>query len=222
MNKVDVNSDCYRLIPSHFPPIQLFENLLEPDELEAAYALESLTNDRLRDQAGDIALVSREDRVTGPGSSPIMAAFTHIGVASRFTRGHYGVYYAGLDFETALFESMFSRTRLLRATDEPAQVLTMRCYKCTAAGTVVDLREQPQVHDPDDFSPAQAVAETLRAQHEKGILYRSVRHPGGECIAALRPCLLHAPAVQAGHYQFHWNGSKIGTVLEVKSLDFTR
>jgi hypothetical protein len=218
MAKVELQCDTYRLIPGHFPPIQLFENLLDPDELEAAYALESLTNDRLRDQVGDISLVAPEDRITGDGSTPIMAAFTHIGAESRFTKGRYGVYYAGLSLETALAESRFSRARLLSATDEPSQVLTMRCYKCTAGGGVVDLRNDPQAHTPDSFTHAQAVAEKLRNQNEMGILYSSVRHPGGECIAALRPCLLKAPATQAGHYQFHWNGSEITTVLEVKSV----
>lgn len=218
MGKVELRCDTYRLIPSHYPPIQLFENLLDPDELEMAYLLEGLTNDRLRDQVGDISLVAPEDRITGHGSSPIMAAFTHAGIESRFTRGHYGVYYAGLDLKTALAESKFSRARLLSATDEPSQVITMRCYKCKAEGIVVDLRDNPQVHTPDSFSHAQSVAEKLREQNEMGILYNSIRYPGGDCIAALRPCLLKAPATQSGHYQFHWNGTEITTVLEVRSI----
>jgi len=216
MPKIDLQADTYRLIPTHFPPIQLFENLLDPDELELAYALESLTNDRLRDQAGDISLVAPEDRVTGPGSTPIMAAFTHTGIPSRFTRGHYGVYYAGLDFDTALAESRFSRERFLSATNEPAQVLTMRCYKCTAQGALVDVRNNVRAHHPQDFAHAQELAEQARRQNELGILYNSVRHPGGECIAALRPSLLQAPALQTGHYQFHWDGTGVSTVLEVK------
>src|SRR5687767_8740697 len=104
MFKTDVQCNTYRLIPSHFPPISLFENLLDPTELEAAYALESLTNDRLQDYAGNIALVVPEDRVTGPGTTAIMAAFTHIGIPSRFTSGSFGVYYAGLSLETAMEE----------------------------------------------------------------------------------------------------------------------
>src|SRR5690606_26256887 len=91
MHSVVVQGDSYRLIPSHFPPIALFENLLDPRELDAAYALESLTNDRVRDQVGNIALVSPDDRVTGNGTTAIMAAFTHVGIESRFTKGLYGV-----------------------------------------------------------------------------------------------------------------------------------
>lgn len=41
---------CWRIIPSRFPPIQLFERVTEPDDLEAILELASLTNPRLRDE----------------------------------------------------------------------------------------------------------------------------------------------------------------------------
>jgi hypothetical protein len=219
MLNTEVNSNSYRLIPSHFPPIALFENLLDASELEAAYALESLTNDRLQDQAGNIALVAPEDRVTGPGTTAIMAAFTHTGIASRFSDGRFGIYYAGLSLETALTESRFSRARFLRATNEPPHILTMRCYQCEVHASLVDLRNDLQVHDPDSFTYAQTLGRQLKAQHELGILYQSVRHPGGECIAALRPIALTPPAIQTGHYQFHWDGNSIAHVLEVTEIN---
>jgi hypothetical protein len=214
----DVHSNTYRLIPSHFPPIALFENLLDPTELEAAYALESLTNDRLQDQAGNIALVAPEDRVSGPGTTAIMAAFTHTGVPSRFTDGSFGIYYAGLNLETALAESRFSRARFLHATNEAPQILTMRCYTCEVHTQLVDLHADPQVHNPDSFVYAQAIGRELKAQNEMGILYQSVRYVGGECIAALRPKALTPPANQAGHYQFYWDGSLIAHVLTVAEV----
>lgn len=83
---------AYRMVNSAFPPITLFEDVLDPAELEMAYALEALTNDRLQEQCGVVQRVAIEDRVTGPGSTPVMAAFTHIGKASRFTDGTYGIY----------------------------------------------------------------------------------------------------------------------------------
>jgi hypothetical protein len=218
MFNTEVNSNTYRLIPSHFPPIALFENLLDANELEAAYALESLTNDRLQDQAGNIALVAAEDRVTGPGTTAIMAAFTHIGIASRFTDGRFGIYYAGLSLETAIVESRFSRGRFLRATNESPQVLTMRCYNCAVHTQLVDVRADAQVHNPDSFVYAQAIGRQLKAQNKMGILYQSVRHPGGECVAALRPKALTPPAIQAGHYQFHWDGNSISHVLAVTEV----
>ncbi len=92
----------HRLVPSHFPPIDLFENVASPDELEIVFAIESLTNDRLREQVGDLARVPVEERIAGPGSTPVMAAFTHIAVATRFSDGtEYGVYYGAKDLNTA-------------------------------------------------------------------------------------------------------------------------
>jgi len=40
-----VGKGVYRLIPSRYPTITIFENLLDPSELELAYELESITND---------------------------------------------------------------------------------------------------------------------------------------------------------------------------------
>lgn len=222
MHYKEVHSNTYRLIPSHFPPIALFENLLDPTELDAAYALESLTNDRLQDQAGNIALVAPEDRVSGPGTTAIMAAFTHTGIPSRFTDGRFGIYYAGLNLETALAESRFSRARFLQATNEQPQMLTMRCYTCEVHTQLIDLRADPQVHNPDSFVYAQAIGRQLKAQNEMGILYQSVRYVGGECIAALRPKALTPPAIQAGHYQFYWDGDLITNVLAVSEVQCDR
>ena len=46
----------YRIIPSHFPPIDLFERIYDPEDLELAFEIEAMTNDRLLDQTGDCLL----------------------------------------------------------------------------------------------------------------------------------------------------------------------
>ena len=77
---------CWRIIPSRFPPIELFERAVDPADLEAIYELESLTNDHLREEAGELQLVPSPDRIAGRGTSYIMAAFTHLNPAgSRFS-----------------------------------------------------------------------------------------------------------------------------------------
>src|SRR5690349_11222276 len=85
-----------RIIPSVYPSINFFEDLVDASEMETLWEIESLTNERIRQEVGDLFLVPPEDRVSGPGSSVVMAAFTHIGKPSRFTDGSYGVYYASL------------------------------------------------------------------------------------------------------------------------------
>ena len=45
------------------------------EDIDAVMAIESLTNPRLRDEMGALSLVPADRRVSGPGTTPIMAAF---------------------------------------------------------------------------------------------------------------------------------------------------
>lgn len=213
----------YRLVPSHYPPIRLFEHLLDPAELDAAYALESLTNPRLRDEVGAIHLVAPDERVVGPGSSPVMAAFTHIGAASRFTDGGYGVYYAGLTLEVAIAETMHHRARFLGATQEKPCSITMRCYSSRLAQPLHDIRGDAwkDLHDPDDYKTPQKFAQKVRAENAWGLFYRSVRKADGECIAVFRPRAL-INVRQAAHYHYLWDGERITDVLQLKRINLEK
>lgn len=211
---------CHRLVPSHFPPIELFENIADAEDLDILYALEAMTNDRLLEQAGNLALVEPSDRLLGPGSTPVMAAFTHIGYASRFTAGHYGVYYAAKELSTAISETCYHREKFLAATQEGDTELTMRQYVNQVALPLVDIRTQTGLHqdllDKDDYSHAQGFAGELRKQGQHGICYPSVRDSGGECIAVFRPKALTIPK-QGKHFRYVWSGQrqKIISVLTI-------
>ena len=123
-------SPTYRLVPSRFPPVDLFERVAAPEDLEVVFALEALTNPRLRQEVGEISLVPREERVGGPGTSPIMAAFTHLNpYGSRFSAGHYGVYYAARALQTAVREVSHHQAIFLAATREPPITIDLRCYR---------------------------------------------------------------------------------------------
>ena len=185
----------HRLVPSHFPPIDLFENVASPDELEIVFAIESITNDRLREEVGDLALVPEEERVSGPGSTPVMAAFTHISIPTRFTDGtEYGVYYGARDLNTAFAETIFHREKFLAATNEPDTELTMRCYINKVALELHDVRgDEFESLYTDDYVAPQEFAKEIRAQGSNGLLYRSVRDEGGECVAAFKPKAVTIP-----------------------------
>src|SRR5437867_12952322 len=93
----------HRVVPSRFPPVGLFDRVARPEDLDAIFELEAITNDRLREEAGALHLVPIEDRVSGPGTTPIMAAFTHLNPeGSRFSNGSFGLYYCAQRLETAL------------------------------------------------------------------------------------------------------------------------
>ena len=82
----------YRLIPSRYPTVGLYDAIADPADLDVVFAVEALTNARIRDELGDLQLVLPEERVAGAGSTPVMAAFTHLNAdGSRFSDGSYGV-----------------------------------------------------------------------------------------------------------------------------------
>lgn len=207
----------YRIVPSRYPPIAFFENLVDSDLMEEAFFIESLTNDRLRDQAGDIQMVPPEDRVSGPGSTPVMAAFTHIGKASRFTDGSYGVYYCSRTVETAIRETAFHLGRFLGYTNEPPGNHDMRTYVGKVCKALHDVRGPAyrHLHHPDDYTAPQTLGAELRAAGSWGVVYHSVRHHGGQCIAAFRPRTVSLP-VQGPHLQYQWDGRRIAEVYEIR------
>ena len=51
--------EAWRLVPSRFPPQGVFDRIADPADLEALFAIEALTNDRLREELGQLALVPR-------------------------------------------------------------------------------------------------------------------------------------------------------------------
>jgi hypothetical protein len=62
--------EAHRIVPSRYPPVQLFERLSEdPAEWETLAEIESLTNPRIRNEIGEIRLVPTDERVSGPGAS---------------------------------------------------------------------------------------------------------------------------------------------------------
>jgi hypothetical protein len=209
----------YRIIPSVYMPINFFEDLVDPSEMEILWEIEGMTNERLRAETGDIFLVPAEDRVSGIGSSVIMAAFTHIGKPSRFTDGTFGVYYASLDFETAIHETVYHREKFLSATHEAAGEITMRVYEGKVLKPLHDIRapSYKKYHRVHEYTESQHYGKQLKEAKSYGLLYNSVRHHGGQCIAALRPPAISIPK-QAAHLRYAWDGSRIGEVFDTKSV----
>ncbi len=209
---------CRLIVPSRFPPIQVFERVTDPADLEAVCELEALTNPRLRDEAGLIGLVPLSDRIAGPGTAVIMAAFTHLNPdGSRFSDGSYGVFYAARDLDTAIAETKHHRERFMSATAQGRMELDMRVYLVDLDGDLQDLRGQsdslPLVYHGNDYTAGQHLTHTLREVGSNGIAYDSVRRPGGECVAVFRPPLL-SNVRQERHLCYVWDSRHIVSVYE--------
>ncbi|HEV2682693.1 MAG TPA: RES family NAD+ phosphorylase [Rhodanobacter sp.] len=212
-------SHAYRIVPSRFPPIGVYDRIADPADLDALFAIEALTNPRLREEAGALKLVAKEHRISGPGSTPVMAAFTHLNPeGSRFSDGTWGVFYAARSVATAVEETVYHREKFLATTAEPACDIEMRCYRTSVNSKLHDIRGGWRAaHDPDSYVASLALAHELRATDSNGIVYDSARHRGGECLAAFHPDVV-APCVQALHLVYRWDGTHIAQVLEVSEL----
>jgi len=215
------NAKFYRIIPSQFPPINIFERVVDPKQLDAAWYLESLTNDRLRDQAGELNLVPDEDRVSGRGSSIVMAAFTHIGRESRFSDGSFGVYYAAKTLKTAVYETVFHRQRFLTATNEAPGELDMRAFMARVRKPMRDIRAPrfKYLHHPDDYAPSQLFGKQHHEKKDWGLVYNSVRDEGGTCVAIFRPPAITIP-MQGPALAYVWDGKRINSVYEKAGVLF--
>ena len=202
--------------------MNLFERVADPQDWEALIEIESLTNPRLREEAGDVSLVPVDERISGPGTSIIMAAFTHLNPAgSRFTDGTYGVFYTTPDLDTAIAETKHHRECFMRETHQAPIHLDMRVYLVDLDAELHDIRGQQQtetlVYHPDNYSAAQVLARTLRESGSNGIVYSSVRRAGGECAAIFRPRVL-SNCRQERHLSYVWDGDSIRDIYEKRSL----
>lgn len=221
---ISPNTDTlYRIISSQFPPVSVFEDVTSPVDLDIAFHIESMTNALLQNEVGNLTLVAREDMVLGPGSTPLMAAFTHLGKPSRFTNGlEYGIYYAGSSLETAINETVYHQELFLRATDEPDTSLTMRCYTNKRLLDMLDITSEDYAHlHTNDYTEPQVFGSQQRNAGYHGIYYNSVRHQGGFCVAAFKPKALSIPK-QAGHYQYQYQQSqaKVTHIFRLENVSF--
>lgn len=218
----------FRIVPTRFPTVYLFDRVADPGDFDSLYALEALTNDRVRDETGQLELVATEDRIYGPGSGPIMAAFTHINPSgSRFSDGRYGVFYAARERETAIAETRYHHGRFLAATAEPPMHLPMRLYQVTIDARLHDLRLQARsagadqaaliqldaaIHDPDHYGSSQAIGRRLHEAGSAGVIYRSVRHAEGQCVGLFKPRGA-SQCQHAAHLLYAWDGEQISGVF---------
>lgn len=210
--------EAHRILPSRYPPIQLFERLSDdPAEWEILAEIESLTNPRIRDEIGEIRLVPAAERVSGPGASWVMASFTHLNPqGSRFSDGSYGVYYAARELPTAIAETAFHMGWFYAATADPPHAEAMRVLIGRLDASFHDLRGNAAwapVLDPQHYTAGRALGRRLRQIGSNGIVYPSVRRAGGQCVGAFRPKAVGLP-IQARHLEYFWDGEGISRYFD--------
>ena len=191
----------YRLIPSRFPPIGLFDTVSTAADLEAVMELAGWTNDRLVKER--VARLPQSEWVYGrSNASIVMAAFLHAAPGGgRFNGPELGAWYASAAVPTAIAEVGHHLRREALARGHEGMSRVFRSYSSRLDGSYVDIRNvEPSLHAPDDYTPGQAFGEKLRADGEDGLLYSSVRHRAGQNACAFRPSKV-LDVVQAYHFR---------------------
>jgi hypothetical protein len=165
-------------------------------ELDQLLQLEGATNDRLLGEAGLLPGIGVHELVFGVSFAPIVnAAFTHPRPSGgRFNSVDRGAWYAGFALETSEAEVAFHRSRELQEINwQEKEVATYADYLADFRADFHDIRNHRRFADcldPASYAASQALALELLRAGSAGIVYPSVRHPGGTCLACFRPALV--------------------------------
>lgn len=197
--------------------------LADTAEEEALLAqIEGATSSRLIAEERGLAGLSADELVHGvPHSKFINASFAYARPRqpSRFNPPERGAWYAALDVATCLAEVGFHLTRALADAGDFDAVVEYGEMIASMSGVFVDLRPVPAhpALEPDPaagYPAGNALAARARAEGHNGIIYPSVRHEGGTCIAALWPNVVQS-VVQGAMYRLTWAG---GPAFAIEAL----
>lgn len=216
-----------RIIATRFPPIDLFEDIADPEDWPLIVEAEMKTNPRLSESIGQLDLVPAEHRVAGTGASLVMAPFTHVSTdwPGRFHDGTFGAFYTANRFETAVAETTFHRASIYRASKEkPGWFAQFRELIGRVRNRFHDIRDDAQfvtALNPNDYSDSNALARRLRTEGSNGIVFPSVRDPEGECLAAFRPNAVSIP-VSGRLLAYHFDGHRIDLIRDETTKEVFR
>jgi len=206
--------DTCRLIPSRFAEIE--DSVLSPladnaGMLRDLFDLDNATNERLRGEYGGLPGIGVDELVFGvPNFRIINAAYTYPRPeGSRFNDGERGAWYCAFEAETSLAEITFHKTVEYQEIGRFDDSVTYQAMLADFTSTFHDIRGIESFEkylDPTSYIESQTLAAELLEQGSMGVIYPSVRHKGGNCLACFRPALVGNVRKGAG-YRLTWSGS---------------
>ena len=216
--------DTHRLIPSKYSANgpsageSVLVRIADDDaHLHAIFDLDNATNERLQAEANLLPGIGIDELVFGlPYFRIVNAAFCHAHpLGSRFNGPERGAWYAGFDFATARAEIAFHKSvELAEIGWEMEESVTYDDYLADFSAEFHDLRRDKAFADcldPASYRASQVLAEELLAAGALGIVYPSVRHAKGTCLACFRPALVMHVRKDKTH-RFTWDAKRRLTV----------
>ena len=207
-------NDTHRLVPAKYSAAG--ESVLariadDVDHLDHIFDLDHATNDRLLAENNLLPGIQVHELVFGvPYYRIVNATFCHAHpLGSRFNGPDRGVWYAAFELEASQAEIAFHKSVELAEVNWFDESLTYDDYLADFAAEFHDIREGDGAYSdylaPDSYVASQGLAQRLLDEGSQGIVYPSVRLPGGTCIGCFRPPLVGN--VRKGEtYRFTWRG----------------
>ncbi|MBO6773840.1 RES family NAD+ phosphorylase [Thalassospira sp.] len=182
----------------------------DDDHLQSIFDLDHATNDRLLAENDLLPGIGVDELVFSvPSYRIINAAFTHAHpLGSRFNGPDRGAWYAGFALETSQAEVAWHKSLELAEIDWLNESVTYDDYLADFGGEYHDIRGDDNFSDclsADSYVASQGLADRLLAEDSPGVIYPSVRHAGGDCLACFRPALVGNVRKNA-RYRFTWTG----------------
>lgn len=183
------------------------------DEFAELAEIEAATSTRIHAQAtGILGLAANELVYDVPHAHFINASFAYAKPRepNRFNGETRGAWYAALSVETCLAEIIFHMTEFLARTGVYQATTDYAEMFCSVSGEFVDLRPVPNhpALSPDKvtgYPEGNRLALGARSAGLNGIIYPSVRHDGGTCLAVLRPAAVQSVR-QGDVWRLSWKG----------------
>lgn len=213
----------HRLINTKYPAIALFDDVASPEEFEMLYAIQAITNPRLRDEIGDISLICKSEIPfqCERGRSYAVAPFTHINPnGGRFNDGLFGALYVASDDQTAALEVKHHQQLYWK------NIEGLEYDRFLFRGLLVTHRPNPiHVIEPDNktilnldcYIASQQLARDLKKEGVQAIQYPSVRSNDGTCWALFTPKPV-CDVVQSYLLEMIWDGEEIAEVNKVNNM----
>ncbi len=200
--------DAFRLIPSRFPPVNVYEGLINSGRQDEIIALENLTNPRLR-SLGRLQQTTQGDASADPrlqnwNLAPF--AYGNPDGTTFFGEGRPCLEVA-FERQTALAVSVAKRESFLKATEETSIGLDMRMLCTPVNGTFWDIRDIEGLPAGLDEKRRREIGAKM-PEGAQGILFRPVERPAGICLAIVTGDVLER-SQQTVHFRYVWDGKRI-------------
>jgi hypothetical protein len=206
-------NDTHRLIPSKYSEggDSVLARIADDDaHLKDIFDLDNATNDRLLAENNLLPGIGIHELVFGvPHFRIVNAAFCHAHpLGSRFNGPDRGAWYAAFEIETSQAEVAYHKSIELAEVDWFDEEVTYDDYLADFSAEFHDIRDAQEFSDclaVDTYLASQDLAQQLLNAASLGLIYPSVRHRHGTCVACFLPALVMN--VRKGlTYRFTWKG----------------